>query len=177
MFDDGKPPGDHIPSWIFEAGCADAKHVAAIPTAGKAKTVLEVGDPAPAGHPHAGFIYGGIFKDKPIWFSQLAPNLMNHFKAATWATDRAAALPTRKQGAYLDTIKEKGEFKNIFKRGASSAGFFWLAESYRYHGSGCQRFTDGYHTGDNPHVELPVLCVRMEKEKGSWLWRTLKSAL
>ena len=114
---------------------------------------------------HKGEIYGGILPsdNKPIWFSA-APKAMDHFKAAAWATENGGALPTRKQGDYLTTLKGKGgAFTEIFNRGGSfPAGYVWLAEpstSNRNY-AWCQevRSGDQLNHGDRD-TELPVLCV------------------
>jgi hypothetical protein len=106
---------------------------------------------------HKGEIYGGILPsdNNPIWFSA-APTLMDHYAAATWAREQGGALPTRKQGAYLTTLKDKleicpapraemrclkdcpekrdgpdggGAFTELFNRGSSfPADYVWLAE-------------------------------------------------
>jgi hypothetical protein len=92
---------------------------------------------------------------------------MTHFEAATWAEGQRGALPTRKQGDYLTTLKGKGgAFTEIFNRGNSfPAGHVWLAEpttiSILSDFAWCQRLSDGaqnnfYHR----YNELPVLCVR-----------------
>jgi hypothetical protein len=141
-------------------------HPAANDTA-KSRAVLQVGDIESNGD-HKGEIYGGIYPadNKPIWFLG-APKLMTHFEAATWAEGQRGALPTRKQGDYLTTLKGKGgAFTEIFNRGNSfPAGYVWLAEpttiSILSDFAWCQRLSDGaqnnfYHR----YNELPVLCVR-----------------
>src|SRR5207245_196228 len=94
------------------------------------KVTHEIGAIDSAGK-HKGEIYGGIYPadNKPIWFSA-APKLMDHYAAAAWAEDQGGALPTRKQGDYLTTLKGKGgTFTEIFNRGNSfPAGSVWLAE-------------------------------------------------
>src|ERR1035437_1725912 len=119
-------------------------HLAANDDAAKAKaaTTLEIGAVALAGD-HKGEIYGGILPsdNKPIWFLA-APKSMDHFNAASWATEQGGSLPTRKQGDYLTTLKDKG--------GAFPAGYVWLAElltGYTYH-AWCQRLSDG---DQSPH--------------------------
>ena len=114
--------------------------------------IPEIGAVAPAGDAHAGFIYGGILPSdkKPIWFSA-APKLMDHYAAAAWAEGQGGALPTRKQGDYLTTLKGKGgAFTEIFNCGTSFlAGYVWLTElNPNSSMAGCQR------------IEVPVLCVR-----------------
>jgi hypothetical protein len=109
--------------------------------------IPEIGAVAPAGDAHAGFIYGGILPsdNKPIWFSQLAPKLMNHFDAAAWAEEQGGSLPTSEEGKYIDTIKDKGALKDIFARhsdGSSSAGYFWLVEHIDFFARS-QQFSDG----------------------------------
>jgi len=73
-------------------------------------------------------------------------------------------LPTREEGKYIDTLKGKGDLKDIFARhsdGFSSAGYFWLAEHNYVYNARFQQFSDGsqfnYHNRDN---HLPVLSVR-----------------
>jgi hypothetical protein len=132
----------------------------------KPKGALEIGAVAPGGDAHAGFIYGGILPSdkKPIWFSQLAPKLMNHYNAAAWAEEQGGSLPTRKQGDYLTTLKGKGgAFTEIFNRGGSfPAGFVWLAEptTYGRTNAWCQRLSDGDQSSNYRYNELPVLSVR-----------------
>jgi hypothetical protein len=113
---------------------------------------------------HKGEIYGGIYPadNKPIWFSAV-PRLMDHYKAAAWAQGQRGSLPTRKQGDYLTTLKDKGgAFTEIFNRDNSfPAGFVWLAEPYAgiSYGAWCQRLSDGVQNCDTRYYELPVLCV------------------
>ena len=116
---------------------------------------------------HKGEIYGGIYPadNKPIWFLA-APKSMDHFNAASWATEQGGALPTRKQGDYLTTLKGRGgAFTELFNRGGSfPAGYVWLAEpdTYDRYDAWCQRLSAGdqYH-GDylDRDTELPVLSV------------------
>ena len=116
---------------------------------------------------HKGEIYGGILpSDKnPIWFLA-APKSMNHFNAASWATEQGGALPTRKQGDYLTNLKGRGSaFTELFNRGGSfPAGYVWLAESYTdpdgRRGAWCQRLSDGDQGDHLRSRELPVLSVR-----------------
>jgi hypothetical protein len=131
----------------------------------RAKATLEIGAIESTGE-HKGEIYGGILPsdNKPIWFLP-APKSMDHFNAASWATEQGGALPTRKQGDYLTTLNGKGgAFTELFNRGGSfPAGYVWLAEPSA-NGSGCawcQRFSDGDQDDyyDRSH-DLPVLCVR-----------------
>jgi hypothetical protein len=129
-----------------------------------AKAALQIGAIESTGE-HKGEIYGGIYPadDKPIWFSA-APKVMDHYKAAAWATGQGGDLPTRKQGDYLTTLKGKGgAFTEIFNRGGSfPAGFVWLAEpnsNFRTNAC-CQRLSDGDQLILNRYDELPVLCVR-----------------
>ena len=117
---------------------------------------------------HKGETYGGTWTKehggdyKPIWFLA-APKSMNHFNAASWATEHGAGLPTRNQGDYLTTLKGKGgAFTEIFNRGSSfPAGYVWLAEpstnvrNYAW----CQMLSDGDQTSFYRYNELPVLCV------------------
>jgi hypothetical protein len=89
---------------------------------------------------------------------------MDHFNAASWATEQGGALPTRKQGDYLTTLKDKGgAFTELFNRGGSfPAGYVWLAEP----GTGnrddawCQRLGFGDQGVFHRNLELPVLSVR-----------------
>jgi hypothetical protein len=113
---------------------------------------------------HKGEIYGGIYPadQKPIWFSA-APKLMDHYAAAAWANERGGALPTRKQGDYLDSIKDQGAFKTLFNRsGSFPAGYVWLAEplTTSRNFAWCQRLSDGVQYFYYRNDELPVLCVR-----------------
>ena len=88
---------------------------------------------------------------------------MNHYAAVKL---KGRALPTREQGAYIDTIKDKGALKDIFARhsdSSTSARFFWLAEHCSYIAR-YQQFSDGSQ-GYNGHslgrdYHLPVLSVR-----------------
>ena len=133
-----------------------------------ARTALLIGAVESTGE-HSGEIYGGIWSkeyggdNKPIWFS-VARKLMDHYKAAAWATEQGGALPTRKQGDYLTTLKGKGgAFTEIFNRGGSfPAGFVWLAEPFTLIRdlAWCQRLRDGDQYVGNRSSELPVLCVR-----------------
>ena len=121
---------------------------------------------------HKGEIYGGIWSRKkygsdnrPIWFLT-APRPMNHFDAAAWAKGQGGALPTRKQGDYLTTLKGKGgAFTELFSPGGSfPAGMIWLADTYS-NGSPCtyhQQLIGGaqMHSDHKLHVEVPVLSVR-----------------
>src|SRR5712691_7593092 len=89
-----------------------------------AKATHEIGAIESAGE-HKGEIYGGIWTEeyggdnKPIWFLA-APKSMDHFNAASWATEQGGSLPTRKQGDYLTTLKGRGgAFTELFNRGGS----------------------------------------------------------
>src|ERR1039458_1444835 len=79
---------------------------------------------------HKGEVYGGVFPDgKPGWISE-EPKPMSHYAAVKL---KGRALPTSEEGKYIDTIKGKGDLKDIFARhsdGAATAGYFWLAEHY-----------------------------------------------
>src|ERR1035437_5425885 len=94
---------------------------------------------------HKGEIYGGIFPDgKAGWISE-EPNPMSHHDAVKL---KGRALPTSEEGKYIDTIKGKGDLKDIFARhsdDSSTAGYFWLAEhdgfDTRY-----QQFSDGHQS-------------------------------
>src|ERR1035438_6115665 len=122
----------------------------------------EIGAVALAGE-HKGEIYGGIYpaNNKPIWFLA-APKSMDHFNAASWATEQGGALPTRNQGDYLTTLKGRGgAITELFNRGGSfPAGFVWLAEpdTYGRNGAWCQRLSDGAQSYFYRNGELPVLC-------------------
>jgi hypothetical protein len=114
---------------------------------------------------HEGEIYGGIYPadNKPIWFSE-APRLMDHYAAAAWAKKHGGALPSRKQGDYLTTLKgQGGAFTEIFNRGGPfPAGYVWLAEpdsDFRDY-AWCQRLSDGDQNAFNWYYEMPVLSVR-----------------
>jgi len=130
----------------------------------RAKATLEIGDVALAGD-HKGEIYGGIYPadNKPIWFLA-APKSMDHFNAASWATEQGGTLPTRKQGNYLTTLKDKGgAFTELFNRGDSfPAGYVWLAETDTdFKGLAlCQRLSNGDRGSRYGSEKLPVLCVR-----------------
>ncbi len=119
---------------------------------------------------HKSEIYGGIWSREyggdnlPIWFSA-PPKLMDHYEAAAWAEKQGGALPTKKQGGYLTTLRGKGGgFTEIFNRGGSfPSGFVWLAEHVPgYRGSAwCQRLNDGHQKSYiTRYAKLPVLCVR-----------------
>jgi len=112
-----------VPGGVVKQGAAPANDTAA-------KATLEIGAVALAGD-HKNEIYGGILPsdNKPIWFLA-APKSMDHFNAASWATEQGGALPTRKQGDYLTTLKGRGgAFTELFNRGGSfPAGYVWLAE-------------------------------------------------
>jgi hypothetical protein len=129
-----------------------------------AKATPEIGDIESTGD-HKGEIYGGILPDdnKPIWFLA-APKSMDHFNAASWATEQGGALPTRNDGDYLTTLKGKGgAITELFNRGSSfPAGYVWLAEPYTYFriDAWCQRLSDGVQYFNDRGSELPVLCVR-----------------
>jgi hypothetical protein len=89
---------------------------------------------------------------------------MDHFNAASWATEQGGALPTRKQGDYLTTLKGKGgAFTELFNRGGSyPAGYVWLAEPLpdTRDTAWCQRLSDGAQDYSYRYDELPVLSVR-----------------
>jgi hypothetical protein len=148
----------------FEAGRDwQSKHSqasVAFPDYNAPETAIEIGAIESTGE-HKGEIYGGIFPDgRPGWILE-EPKRLTHYDAVEL---KGRALPTREEGKYIDTIKDKGALKDIFARhsdSSSSAGFFWLAEHSnltslaRY-----QQFSDGsqgYYYGRNVH--LPVLSV------------------
>ncbi len=143
---------------LKDAFGSDASVAASVSRANEIGAVALAGD-------HKGEIYGGIYPvdNKPIWFSS-APKLMDHYAAAAWAKEQGGALPTRKQGDYLTTLKGKGgAFTEMFNRGGSfPAGYVWLAEpgtSFR-NVAWCQRLSDGDQYDSFRNYELPVLCVR-----------------
>ena len=126
-----------------------------------AKATHEIGAIEREGE-HKGEIYGGVFPDgKPAWISE-EPKPLTHYDAVEL---KGRALPTSEEGKYIDTIKGKGDLKDIFARhsdGSSSAGYFWLAERNsniaRY-----QQFSDGSqysNLDDHRGGLLPVLSVR-----------------
>jgi hypothetical protein len=130
-----------------------------------AKAAPEIGDIETTGE-HKGEIYGGIYPadNNPIWFS-VAPWLMDHYRAAAWAEERDSSLPTRKQGDYLTTLKDKpGAFTEIFNRGTSfPAGYIWLEEPLTpiiSFDAWCQRLSDGDRLTNYRGSYLPVLSVR-----------------
>jgi hypothetical protein len=150
------------------AGDVDAYTNASVRVHGPAndsasKAAHEIGAIESTGE-HKGEIYGGILPSdkKPIWFSQLAPKLMDHYTAAAWAEEQGGSLPTRKQGDYLDTIKDQGAFKTLFNlSGSFPAGSVWLAEPLNLFRdlAWCQRLSDSGQIYGNRDVELPVLSV------------------
>jgi hypothetical protein len=84
---------------------------------GSSSAGLNIGDIVAAGDSHEGFIYGGIppGDTRPIWVSQFAPTLMNHFNAVAWAwAQDGGRLPAWPEAVYLETIKDKGAFKELF---------------------------------------------------------------
>jgi hypothetical protein len=89
---------------------------------------------------------------------------MDHYKAAAWATEQGGALPTRKQGDYLTTLKGKaGAFTEMFNRGnLFPAGYVWLAEPDTYFRdlAWCQEVRSGDQYSIHRYNELPVLSVR-----------------
>lgn len=147
---------------------------AAANDAAKSSAALQIGDIESTGK-HEGEIYGGIYPvdNKPIWFLQ-APRLMNHFEAAARAERQAGSLPTKAQGDYLTTLKDKGgAFTELFNRGDEfPAGFVWLATPLERRGNAwCQRLSGGfqnlnyhyyydYDRSGSRFMDLPVLCVR-----------------
>jgi hypothetical protein len=161
-----------VPGGVVKQGAAPANDGLFVPPVAssdvsrllRAKATLEIGAVESTGE-HKGEIYGGIYPaDKnPIWFSA-APKSMDHFNAASWATEQGGALPTRKQGDYLTTLKDKGgAFTELFNRGGSfPAGYVWLAEpdaDYR-DDAWCQRLGFGDQGVFHRNLELPVLSVR-----------------
>jgi hypothetical protein len=131
----------------------DARPLSAAPVIGKRE---------PVGDAHEGFYYAGIEDGRDLWLKP-AHAMMDHFKAAAWAEEQGGALPTRKQGKHLETIKDEGDFRALFNRsGSFPAGFVWLAEplATSRHGAWCQRLSDGGQHGNHRPNELPVLCVR-----------------
>ena len=88
---------------------------------------------------------------------------MTHYDAVEL---KGRALPTSEEGKYINTIKDKGDLKDIFARhsdSSSCAGFFWLAEHYDgYYGARFQQFSDGSQSnyGYGRNGRLPVLSVR-----------------
>ncbi len=117
---------------------------------------------------HKGEIYGGIWTEeydgdnKPIWFS-IAPRLMDHYAAAAWAKEQGGALPTKRQGFYLSTIKDKGgAFTELFDRGEELPdGCVWLAEpDSLQQNAWCQSVSDIGQYITSRKIELPVLSVR-----------------
>ena len=87
---------------------------------------------------------------------------MTHYDAVEL---KGRALPTSKEGRYIDTIKDKGALKDIFARhsySSSSAGSFWLAEhDFNGYDARYQQFSDGSQTNDlSRYNPLPVLSVR-----------------
>jgi hypothetical protein len=149
-------------------------HPAANDTA-QSSAALQIGAIESAGE-HKGEIYGGIYPadNKPIWFSA-APRLMDYYAAAAWAKEQGGSLPTRRQGDYLTTLKDKleigpakpdggGAFTELFNRGSSfPAGYVWLTEP----DANERDIVWGQRLGDGDQVicfsrydELPVLCVR-----------------
>ena len=125
-----------------------------------AKATLEIGAVESTGE-HKGEIYGGVFPDgKPGWILE-EPKPMSHYHAVKL---KGRALPTRKQGDYIDSIKDKGgALTELFNRGTSfPAGYVWLAEpftGYRDY-AWCQRLSVGVQDVNHRFNELPVLCVR-----------------
>ena len=85
---------------------------------------------------------------------------MSHYDAVKL---KGRALPTSEEGKYIDTIKGKGDLKDIFARcrdGYSSAGCFWLAEHGKYNAR-YQQISDGSQGSLNYRGNhLPVLSVR-----------------
>jgi hypothetical protein len=140
---------------------ADGRFHAANDSA-KTETAPEIGAIETDGD-HKGEIYGGILPDdnKPIWFLA-AHKLMDYYAAVAWAKEQGASLPTRKQGGYLTTLKDKGgAFTEIFNRGASfPAGYVWLAEPIFRSNAWCLRLSDGNQGHGNRYGKLPVLSVR-----------------
>jgi hypothetical protein len=149
---------------ISSSGTVITKPGPASGSASRAKSAPEIGDTEGNGD-HKGEIYGGIdpADNKPIWFLT-APKSMDHFNAASWANEQGGALPTRKQGDYLTTLKGKGgAFTELFNRGGSfPAGYVWLAEPNSNYGiyAWCQRLSDRVQNYYGRLNELPVLCVR-----------------
>jgi hypothetical protein len=148
---------------VYTNGPAQVHHIAK--SHAKTKAEPQVGNIERGGE-HKGEIYGGIYPadNKPIWFLT-APDSMNHFKAASWATEHGGALPTRKQGDYLTTLKiSGGAFTELFNRGNSfPGGYVWLAEPLTpldMDDAWCQRLSDGHQSDNRRFYELPVLCVR-----------------
>ena len=128
--------------------------------ASEAKTTHETGYIERDGD-HKGEIYGGVFPDgKPGWISE-EPKPMSHYDAVEL---KGRALPTSEEGKYIDTIKGKGDLKDIFARhsdGSSTAGYFWLAEHYDFDDARYQQFSGGHQSHYYPRYhELPVLSVR-----------------
>jgi hypothetical protein len=126
-----------------------------------AKAAPEIGAIESTGE-HKGEIYGGIYPadNKPIWILE-EPKPMTHYDAVEL---KGRTLPTKKQGQYIDTIKDKGALKDIFARhsdSSSSAGYFWLAEHNSFDVARYQQFSDGSQSINNTrNLHLPVLSVR-----------------
>ena len=126
----------------------------------RTKATPEIGAIESTGE-HKGEIYGGIFPDgKPGWILE-EPKPLTHYEASEL---KGRALPTSKEGKYIDTIKDKGALKDIFARhsdGSISAGFFWLAEHTNF-GARHQQFSDGGQdfNGYRRNYHLTVLSVR-----------------
>jgi hypothetical protein len=156
-----RPADDHVV--ISSSGTVITRLAPANDTA-KSGTTLQIGDIERDGD-HKGEIYGGVYPadNKPIWF-QAAPKVMDHYKAAAWAEGQGGSLPTRKQGDYLTTLKNKGgAFTEIFNRcGSFPAGYVWLAEPLTYgrNHAWCQRLSYGDQYNYYRTNELPVLSVR-----------------
>src|ERR1039458_3938381 len=127
--------------------------------ASEAKTTHEIGGIERNGD-HKGEIYGGIFPDgKAGWISE-EPNPMSHYDAEKL---KGRALPTSEEGKYIDTIKGKGDLKDIFARhsdGSSTAGYFWLAEHRSHKGRPTARSDGSPGDYDYRDLHLPVLSVR-----------------
>jgi hypothetical protein len=78
---------------------------------------------------------------------------------------KGRALPTIKEGKYIDTIKDKGALKDIFARhsdSSSPAGYVWLAEPSTISSinAWCQEVRSGGRSAYYRGFELAVLSVR-----------------
>ena len=128
-----------------------------------APAALSIGQIAPEGHEHAGWIYGGVSKttSKPFYIALEDSGVMRWQAAMDFAALENARVPSREELNQMYEARNQGALKDTFIiTGSTPAGWYWSSLPSSKSKAWALRFSDVSQLNLTKYYVSSLRCVR-----------------